>query len=386
VTTELGHETARGVVTRDVLGRLATFEPGDARVLSVYLDLSPDRRQKRAWAIVLKDLAHDAREGLQGRALADFDQEVERVKDWLGNESAHGRGAAVFSCAPRDMWEAYSVPEVERDELTFGPVPHLAPLIDIVEEYERYAVALVDKERARLFTVFMGEIEAGTTFEDEVPGKHEQGGVSQMKYQRDHEKHVLWHLKRVVEELSGLLQARAFDRLVVAGPEEATSQLRDLLPHELAARLVDVIPMETDASDARVRDATLEIERRVEREDEDALVTELFEAAGARGHGSCGVADTLQALMLGAVHTLVVTDGLSVSGSECPNCGWIQEGAIETCPTCGSTMRTDVDIVDIAARRTLETAGEVEVVHEDAARRLAERCGGIGAALRFRAG
>ena len=143
---------------------------------------------------------------------------------------------------------------------------------------------------------------------------------------------------------------------------------------------------ETDASDARVRDATLEIERRVEREDEDALVTELFEAAGARGHGSCGVADTLQALMLGAVHTLVVTDGLSVSGSECPNCGWIQEGAIETCPTCGSTMRTDVDIVDIAARRTLETAGEVEVVHEDAARRLAEQCGGIGAALRFRAG
>ena len=59
------------------------------------------------------------------------------------------------------MWEAYRLPEVERDELTFGPVPHLAPLIDIVEEYERYAVALVDKESARLFTVFMAEIEGG---------------------------------------------------------------------------------------------------------------------------------------------------------------------------------------------------------------------------------
>jgi peptide chain release factor subunit 1 len=284
------------------------------------------------------------------------------------------------------LWEAYRLPQVARDELTFGPVPHLAPLIDIVDDYERYAVALVDKERARLFTVFMAQIEESQSFEDEVPGKHDQGGPSQMKYQRDHEKHVLWHLKRVVEELSGLLERRSFDRLVVAGPEEATSELRTLLPHGLASRLVEVIPMESDAGVARILDVTLDIERRVEREDEDALVTELLDAVGARGLGSCGVADTLQALLLGAVHTLVVTDGLRVSGSECPNCGRMQEGTIDTCPICGTKMRTDVDIADIAARRTLETAGEVEVVHEEAAQRLTERCGGMGAVLRFRAG
>ena len=187
-------------------------------------------------------------------------------------------------------------------------------------------------------------------------------------------------------ELSELLERRSFDRLVVAGPEEATSELTGLLPSVLASRLVAVTPMESHAGAARILDATLEIERRVEREEEDSLVTELFEAVGARGHGSCGLADTLQALLSGAVHTLVLTDGLRVGGSECPNCGWMQEGTTEACPVCGSTMRTDVDIVDIAARRTLETAGEVEVVHEDAAQRLTDRCGGIGAVLRFRAG
>ena len=40
------------------------------------------------------------------------------------------------------------------------------------------------------------------------------------------------------------------------------------------------------------------------------------------------------------------------------------------------------DIVDIAARRTLDGKGEVEIVHDAAARRLTERCGGIGAVLR----
>jgi peptide chain release factor subunit 1 len=326
------------------------------------------------------------REGLGKDSRTALDEEISRVRDWLDTERPGGRGVAIFSCVSPELWETYRLPEVERDELTFGPVPHLAPLIDIVDDYERYAVALVDKERARLFTVFMAQIEETKSFEDEVPGKHDQGGPSQMKYQRDHEKHVRWHLKRVVDELSGLLERRSFDRLVVAGPEEATSELTALLPSVLASRLVAVTLMESHAGAARILDATLEIERRVEREEEDSLVTELFEAVGARGHGSCGLADTLQALVSGAVHTLVVTDGLRIGGSECPNCGWMQEGTIEACPVCGSTMRTDVDIVDIAARRTLETAGEVEVVHEDAAQRLTDRCGGIGAALRFRAG
>ncbi len=386
MSLEIGRETERAVVSRDALDRLATFEPGDARVLTAYLDVSPQRRAHRAWATVLKDLAHDVREGLGKHERLQLDAEIARARDWLDSEPPGGRGVALFSCASRGMWEAYFLPGVERDDLTFGPVPHLAPLIDIVDDYERYAVALVDKERARLFTVFMAQVEETRTFEDEVPGKHDQGGLSQMKYQRDHEKHVLWHLKRVVEELSELLQRRSFDRLVVAGPEEATRELRTLLPDDLASRLVDVIPMESDAGVARILDATLEIERRVERQDEDALVTELLEAVGARGNGSCGVADTLQALLLGAVHTLVLSDGLRVSGCECPNCGWMQEANTDSCPICGTRMRTDIDIADIAARRTLETAGSVEVVHEDAARRLTERCGGMGAVLRFRAG
>jgi peptide chain release factor subunit 1 len=386
VSLDIGGETERAVVTRDALDRLATFEPGDARVLTAYLDVSPERRARRTWAIVLKDLAHDVREGLGEHDRSQLDAEIARARDWLDSEPPGGRGVAIFSCASRGLWEANFLPEVERDELTFGPVPHLAPLIDIVDDYERYAVAHVDKERARLFTVFMAQIEETRSFEDEVPGKHDQGGPAQMKYQRDHEKHVLWHLKRVVQELSERLERRSFDRLVIAGPEEATRELRTLLPDALASRLVDVIPLEGDAGKTQILEATLEIERRVERQDEDALVTELLEAVGAHGHGSCGVADTVQALQLGAVHTLVLSDGLRVSGSECPNCGWMQEGTVDTCPICGTKMRTDVDIADIAARRTLETAGEVEVVHEDAARRLTERCGGMGAVLRFRAG
>ena len=133
---------------------------------------------------------------------------------------------------------------------TSSPTPHLAPLLDVVDDYERYAVALVDKERARLFTVFMAQIEEGRgPSRTRFPGKHHQGGPSQMKYQRDHEKHVLWHLKRVVEELcppARTASLRPAGRCRAGRGPPASSGT--LLPHELARRLVDVVAMEVVAN------------------------------------------------------------------------------------------------------------------------------------------
>jgi peptide chain release factor subunit 1 len=379
-------EAPPAVVSLDVLDRLARFEPGDARVLTAYLDLGPERRAGRTWAIVLKDLARAAREGLDKGERSLLDAEVERVRSWLDDVAPGGRSVVVFSCSSRGLWETYRLPAVERDELTFQSTPHLAPLIDIVEEHERYAVAVVDKERARLFTVFMAQIEQTEAFEDDVPGKHEQGGFSQLKYQRDHEKHVLWHLKRVVEELTRLHERKSFDRLIVAGPPEATSELRKLLPYDLSTRLVDVVPIEAAASNSQILEATLEIERRVERETEIRLVGDVFDQLGPGGLGSCGISATLEALWLASIQTLVISDGLRVPGSECPNCGFLEAGIVERCPACGALMRSGDDILDLAVRRTLDTDGEVEVVHDEAAQRLTERCGGVGALLRFRAG
>ena len=329
---------ARAVVSRDALGPAGDVRAGRRA--------GPERLSRsepgapcgsRAWAIVLKDLAHDVREGL-GKVRAGRTRRGDRARPGLARHGVDvgGRGAGRLQLrVTLSMWEAYRLPEVERDELTFGPVPHLAPLIDIVEDHERYAVALVDKERARLFTVFMAEIEATESFEDEVPGKHDQGGLSQMKYQRDHEKHVLWHLKRVVEELSGLLRAA-----VVRPPGRRRPRGGDgradgaCCPHELASRLVDDDPDgDADAGAARIRDATLEIERRV-RTRERRRPGHRTHRGGRRprprfvrnGRDPGGAHDC------GAVHTLILADGLSVGGSECPNCGWMQEGPIEAVP------------------------------------------------------
>jgi peptide subunit release factor 1 (eRF1) len=377
---------AASMLTLERIAELEAFDGAGKPVLSLYLNLDPQHRARQAYRTVLEDLAKEVRSRLDRKDREAFLAEVTRVQGWLEEHAPQGKGVALFSSEPRNFFQAHWLPVRVEDHLTWELTVDVAPLLEVADEYERYAVALVEKNRARLFTVFMGVIEERDRLrDDEVPPRHDQGGVSQSHFQHHHDLHVLWHLKRVASRLAALFRQRPFDRLILGGPEDVTSEFRPLLPDPLARRIVAVVPLETYAGEQELLEKTLEIEARVEREAEERLLQDLFEIAGAGGRATQGVAPTLEALWLGEVRTLVVADGARQVGSECSNCGRLEAGDLTSCPACGSAMRPVHDVFHRAMARTLEQAGRVEVVHGGAARRLLEASGGLGALLRFRA-
>ncbi len=365
------------------LHTLLTFSAEQDGVLSVYLNLEPSRHIRRSYRVVFADLAKQLREHLDEAGRDRLEREVERIEQHLEAEPPRGKSLVAFSCTPRGFWQVYHLPVPVADGLYFGPTPYLRPLLDVLDEHERYAVALVDKEKARLFTVYLGEIEEERDLADFVPGKHDQGGWSQANYQRHHEAHVHWHLKRVAEALAALHRRQPFDRLVLAGPEEATSELRRLLPRTLVARLVGVFRAEIFASEAEILRQTQEIERQVERAAEEQLVVDLLEQAAPWGRATCGVAPTLDAIWQGRVHKLIVADGAQLPGSECPWCGWLEPGGSARCPLCDTVMEPVSDVIERAIERTLAEGGTVETVHGPAAARLGQAAGGLAALLRL---
>jgi peptide chain release factor subunit 1 len=342
-----------------LIERLASFDGRGACVLSTYLSLAPERQVERTYRTVFKDLAKELRERLDEPRREALGAEVARVRDWLESAPPQGLGLAIFSCTPAGLWETLALHVPVRDRLVFESTPYVAPLLDLLDGYERYAVALVDKEKARFFSVFLGEIEETDDFKDFVPAKH------------------------VAEYLTDLHRRRPFDRLILAGPEEATSELRRLLPRALASRVVAAIPAETFAGPQEILDRTLEIERQIERATEDRLLSELFETAAAGGLARVGIEPTLEALFLGEVRTLVVADGAQAEGSECANCGRLATGRPSACPACGSQMDPVTDLFERAIERTVAMAGSVEVVHDEPAQRLLQAGGGLGALLRY---
>ena len=99
--------------------------------------------------------------------------------------------------------------------------PYLRPLLTLIDEFERYMILLVDKQTARLFVVYLGEIEEYTELMDELVPHSRAGGLSAEKNQRHHEMHVLWHVKHAVEATEQLWMRERCQWLLVGGTEEA---------------------------------------------------------------------------------------------------------------------------------------------------------------------
>jgi peptide subunit release factor 1 (eRF1) len=110
----------------------------------------------------------------------------------------------------------------------------------------------------------------------------------------------------------------------------------------------------------------------------------VIDASGSNGPGACGMSSTLEAVWLRQVRTLVVADGLTASGSDCPVDGRLYLEPPGPCPMCGAETLPVGDIVDRAAQLTLEQDGGVEISHGEAAEPLRDACDGMGALLRFR--
>ena len=138
------------VVTRADVERLVRFDGRGARILSIYLDLEPERQVTRSYRIVLEDLVKAVREPLDKDARRDLEVEAAKVQELLEQEEPGGRGLAVFSSSAAGLWVTYRLPVPVPDRLSFETYPLVLPLLGFIENLERYVVALVDKESARL--------------------------------------------------------------------------------------------------------------------------------------------------------------------------------------------------------------------------------------------
>jgi peptide subunit release factor 1 (eRF1) len=371
-----------------LIGRVS--KPGHP-VLSVYLDVDQSRETNlnRKFEVSLGNLLRELERGLiDGFEREVFAANAERMRRFVADYQPAARSLVILCDALGDfLWHReLNVPL--RNEARWSEALYLRPLIETLDEFERYGVVLADRAQARLFTVYMGEIEEhGESF---APGEvkiSKAAGTdhvrSQMRFQRKADQYAYRHLKRVAELTVELAGRHAFDRLLLAGPVEATSQIQHLLPKQWQSRVVASLNLPVDADQGAVLAATLRIGEEAERNGEIRLVEGLISnAARAEQRAVTGLNSTLRALRLGRIWQLVYADGFAPSGSKCINCATLFEEKLESCAYCGVAARPVDDLVEQVAQRVVVTGGKVEQVRGTMAARLSA-AGGVGAFLKF---
>jgi peptide chain release factor subunit 1 len=376
-------------VTWQGLRDLAAFRAENGCAISLYLDLDPsdsptagavDTRINALLDEVVRsetanrgDLTHEQKQGLRddvARLRAFFDDEFSR-------EGSHGY--AVFCGGLDNLWQPLALSERVPDVVKVGRVVYLAPLVPLVGRGEGLVVVVVGRERGDLYRLRAGRLEELEDQFDEQPGRHDQGGWSQARYQRHIEKLVHDHLKDVAATLDRRLRRLRKPRVIVVATEETRAEFDEALSKDAKEAIIGWAVAEAHATPAQLLATVQEPLERWRAEQEASAVERWREAAGRNGRAASGWAQTLEAASDGRIELLLFHDGAEHRAWQCPACGRV---AAEpgNCPLDGTQMEESLDGLDLAVHQTLAHGGTVWALRQ---RQDLDPVEGIGAVLRY---
>ena len=362
---------------------MAGFKGEHAPVTSVYLDVD-GRRRIRALDCeqALDRLLRPLRERGHQHGQESVGADLKRIEDHVraGIDRSHIRGLAMFSCSAHDFWEVVELAVPVRDRVVVNHTPYVRELEAVVAQHERFAVLVVDRQRARLFLFHQGELLEKQEQFDVLPRHDDDGGQLGKDQVAGHTAVAASrHLKRAAAAAFGLHQGHGFDHLVLAGPEEVTAELERELHAYLRERIAARVHLAVHATDDEIRQAAEDVEAQVERAREQAMVDRLRQAVGSGAGGVAGLGPVLEALVARRVDTLLVSEGFETPGWRCRSCGWV--GTLgRQCPLCDADMDQVGDVVEEAVEEALAQACRVLVCRDIAD---LDVLGRVGALLRY---
>jgi peptide chain release factor subunit 1 len=405
--------------------QLLAYENGSHWVSTLSLNVDGRRFPRRKeFMVVYKNLLKQARADLESTALSSetrqsIEEDFKKMERYLGDQFGrnHHRGVLIYSCSQKGLWLPFAFPVPLRSKLVILPHPYTLPLTALLDQYPKYAVVLVSQERARIFEVYLGEIIEHSEIDDELPGKvqdtsskeyksmdeyglaerrierrgrrsesgaggySESGvyGLAERKIERHIETHVRHHFKRIADITFTYFRDHRFDWLIIGGQEENRSGFEETLHHDLKKRIIGRIKADPKFSLSDVHEETLKLIQEVELNQKDQLVKKIAEANQPYGLGVFGVTPTLHALGQGAVQTLVVQEGVELSGGRCPSCGHLNTGDA-TCPHCGAPTDPVADLVEETIEQAISQSAQIAYISRHP---ILERSGGMGALLRY---
>jgi peptide subunit release factor 1 (eRF1) len=358
---------------RDLV-QLQELSQAPGKTLTLYLDLDQTNaaNRKRQFETHMKDLfrqlrAANAEDEELPEAVAEVEEIVKRVEP-AGKTlvlARHRRLGVTFRTVVKIPLPSGAY---------WGSGAFLRPLLEALDEHERFGIVLVDSKRARVFTVYFGEIEEHRDLFSAVPPRPEAPSSdklrSQSKMERHHDESVSSHVRMVANELGRLLDQLEVDRLIIGGAVGPASELARILPKRLRGRLVEVLPIPVSASVDEILNRTSEVQTRLERAEELEVVRDLLKEVRKGGRAVAGLPATIQAVNQGRVWKLVYLQGLRLDGGACAECNVLANPADERCPLCGKPVEQDPFLVDRMSRAVLERGGHVEVIDGPAAEAL----------------
>jgi peptide chain release factor subunit 1 len=368
------------------LRKLLDFEPGQGPFISAYLDTSVNENSKRTFDTVLKKQISDARDRFSEDSAerGAFEQDVEKINAHLDGLAPAVQGVAIFACSKAGFFKTFEfqAPFAENMFFVFDR-PHLYPLIRLVSQNPRFAVAQADTNSAHIYVFERGEIYSRDDIQNVKTNRTEVGGWSQMRFQRHLENFHQQHAKEVAAELDKLVRNERIEKVILAGDETVIIPiLKTELSNEVSKKVIGTMPLSVSAPEHEVLAEAEKCLHRHETLEDMKAVEMLKEQDHENGRGVTSIGKVLPALLNGQVQELYISSDFDAIEYDVDQVNKIFKdyapGIDEELP---NAKRTGL-VIDELLRVAADTADDIRFIEDE---NLLKESGGVGALLRYQA-
>jgi peptide subunit release factor 1 (eRF1) len=383
------------MITREQIHELADFEDQAACALSFYFQpTQPRNKAHKEEAILTKDLAREALRHLEGKgknASESARADLERIRRLpLDLQSGGTRAKAIFACAAQGFWREYDLPaQLSGTQLLVNRHFHLKPLAQLLGAFPRLGVVLVDRHRARLFDLRLGELTERMDFFHPLTRRGRGdgfGGFDAGHAERRVADDALHHFKFIAEFLKDALckekDRSMFDMWILGCQDTHWSRFEPQLHSYVSQKLLGRFTAEVaHVSLEEIRMQAEQIFAEAQQRHCDAAVRETLSQARHNARGVTGLRRVLRALELGEIQTLLVGQNYHSQAVECSGCGHLDAHLISFCPVCGRETRQVVDVGEAILPWVIRHDIELFYVKDNPE---FDKVGNIAALLRYR--
>jgi peptide subunit release factor 1 (eRF1) len=303
-------------LSEHLIRELVGLTRADRMILSAYLDLTD------GWAAAERFVDKQSARILpllNAEEADHFKRSLSSLTDLLKKrKSAHfdGPGLALFAVLGTDFTQDVDLVAPPEPLLALDHEAIVLPLALQLDEYEPVGVIMIDAHCVRVF------IAAGQTIEDvdslceRIHHLSKVGGWSQMRYQRRREKEVHHFIKEAMEKASEIFQGAGVHRIIVGGRDRMINALEHEFPSTWQDKVIGTVRWDLEAPDDELLRKIRPLLEEAERAQEEQLLERLSAEIRRHGLAVAGVEQTLKALQLGQVDTLLISRALDAHKAE----------------------------------------------------------------------
>lgn len=356
---------------------LCRYRSGTLPVISFYLNTKPPVNIATAChSLIAAKKKYLAKRDWPEATIKDLEGNLEKIDKYVNGLVSTDKMRSLAIFAGKNIWDVYRLPINLQSKCYIDPYPYIKDLSAALDQYKEYILLVLDRNNAKFFNFYLGELDEVLNFiHEDVPQQvkgtgHYQAGGGMLgiskgyrgdKVQRHINDHLRKFLDKARDQLSILLKSKKIDKWLIGGREDALTEFTKQLDQNLKKKLIGKFTINIKSGINDITKKSAQVIADYERDLEKELLDRLVNQSKPVGRGVLGQYNTFNSLMLGEIHQLFIKNDLKMKGYICFKDNLCQTNAGQ-CQICGDPLIKVADLTNEIIRIALNQKASVKHV------------------------